>query len=258
MSLMAKKNRIPTATLFLAGTILFSLAWLMPSFPLLSFFTLAPFMAIAANNRKEKSIWTSLELILVGITVALIIASLFNETGIAYTITQAILFTMAFLGYTFVRKSLGPGVSIITITLFWLTLEYIFIKWIPIPSIYLADLLLLKKEWWRWNSQMGYLSASLWILISNTLLYLAVLTEKKINWLFVMFFIISVSGPILYSYTLQTDPISKDQMIQLYAGSTSNLPEHYTITGELIPRTSAWISLLILLSTMVKRKTTRK
>ena len=255
---MAKKDRISTLTLFVSGTIFFSLAWLMPSFPLLSFIGLAPFMAIAANNRKEKSIWTSLELILIGISVAFITASIFNDTHVAYTIAQAMVFTMAFLGYTFVRKSLGAGVSIITITLFWLAFEYVFIKWIPTPSIFLADSLLLKRDWLRWNSQVGYLSVSLWILISNTCLYLALLTERKVNWLFVILFIISVAGPIVYSYTLQVDPIDKDQMVQLYSAADPNLPESYLNRGELIPRTSAWVSVLILLSTLVKRKTSKK
>lgn len=255
---MAKKDRISTFTLFLSGTILFSLAWLMPSFPLLSFVGLAPFIAIAANNRKEKSIWTSLELILVGITAAFIAASLFNDTNIAYTIVQAMVFTMAFLGYTFVRKSLGPGVSIITITLFWLAIEYVLIKWVSVPSVFLADSLVLKRDWFRWNSQIGYLSASLWILVCNTFLYLAVLTEKKVNWIFVILFILAVVGPIVYSYTLQIDSIDKDQMMLLYSSSDQTLPQSYVSRGELVPRTSAWVSLLILLYTFVKRKIARK
>lgn len=67
---MAKKNSIGTPSLFVGGTILFSLAWMMPSFPLLAFVGFAPFIAIAANNRKEKSMWSSLELVLLGLSIS--------------------------------------------------------------------------------------------------------------------------------------------------------------------------------------------
>ena len=255
---MAKKNRIPTLALLTAGTILFSLAWLMPSFPLLAFIGLSPFIAIAVNNRKEKSMWTSLELILLGLTISLFMATLFNKIEPAYLIGQAIVFTLAFLGYTFVRKNLGPGVSLITIALFWLAIEYLLLKWNPASSIYLADTLQLKEEWVSWNSQTGYLGASLWILITNILIFKAVLTEHKTNWLFVALFALSVTIPMIYSYLLDADSITRDQMVLLYQSNGQDLSESYNANGELIPRTSAWISVLILLFTFVKRKTNRK
>lgn len=255
---MAKKDRIPPLILFLAGTILLSLAWLMPSFPLLAFVGVSPFIAIAANNRKDKSMWSSLELVLLGITISLYAATIFNKTELAYTIAQAIFFTLPFVGYSFVRKSLGAGVSIFTISLFWLTLEYVFLKWNPAPTVFLADALNLKPEWTRWNKDTGYLGSSLWILISNTFLFQAFLTEKKVSWLFAILFVLSVIGPILYSYTLELAPITKDQMMDLYSNTGVSILGSYSVNGELIPRTSAWVSALALLYTLVKRKTGKK
>lgn len=255
--MMAKKNSIGTSYLFAGGTLLFSLAWLMPSFPLLAFIGFAPFIAIAANNRKEKSMWSSLELVLLGLSFSFFAGSLFSPNLLVSILVQAILFTMSFLGYTFVRKSLGPGVSIITLSVFWLTVEYVLLKWSPFPVNFLADLFLLKPEWTAWNTNTGYLGTSLWVLISNTLLYQAVLTEKKVNWIFVVMFAISVVGPIVYSYTLSADAITREQMMQLY----SPLPDvnsDYALRGEFIPRTTSWVSVLILLFTLVKRKTTKK
>ncbi len=252
---MAKKNRIPTLALFAGGTLLFSLAWLMPSFPLLVFIGLAPFIAISVNYRKEKSIWTSLDLILLGLTIAFFSATMFNISQLAYVAGQAILFTLTFLGYNLVRKSLGPGVSIATIALFWLSIEYLLLKWNPSSSIFLGDALQLKGEWVRWNSKTGYLGASLWILITNILVFQAVLTENKTSWILVFLFVLSVALPMIYSYSLESHAITKEQMVQVYQNGDNNLSESYNSTGELIPRTSAWISVLILLFTIVKRKT---
>jgi hypothetical protein len=254
---MAKKNSIGTPYLFVGGTILFSLAWMMPSFPLLAFIGFAPFIAIAANNRKEKSMWSSLELVLLGLSISFFAGILFSFDLLASVLAHSILFTLSFLGYTFVRKSLGPGVSIITLSIFWLTTEYILLKWSPFPVTFLADLFFLKPEWTAWNPATGYLGASLWVLITNTLLYQAVLTEKKVNWIFVVLFLFTVIGPIIYSYTITDDPITRDQMTQLYS-SSSNETDDYNLNGEFIPRTAAWVSVLILLFTLVKRKTTKK
>jgi len=254
---MAKKNSISTPYLFVGGTILFSLAWMMPSFPLLAFIGFAPFIAIAVNNRKEKSVWTSLELVLLGLSISFFAGSFFSFPLLVSILAQAIIFTMSFLGYTFVRKNLGPGVSTITLSIFWLTAEYVLLKWSPFPINFLADLFYLKPEWTAWNSSTGYLGASLWVLMANTLLYLAVLTEKKVNWIFVVLFLIAVVAPMTYSYTIDSDAISREQMIQLYSlppDETSG----YTLKGEFIPRTTAWVSVLILLFTLVKRKTTKK
>lgn len=254
---MAKKNSISTPYLFVGGTILFSLAWMMPSFPLLAFIGFAPFIAIAVNNRKEKSVWTSLELVLLGLSISFFAGSFFSFPLLVSILVQAIIFTMSFLGYTFVRKNIGPGVSTITLSIFWLTAEYVLLKWSPFPINFLADLFYLKPEWTAWNSSTGYLGASLWVLMANTLLYLAVLTEKKVNWIFVVLFLIAVVAPMTYSYTIDSDAISREQMIQLYSlppDETSG----YTLKGEFIPRTTAWVSVLILLFTLVKRKTTKK
>ncbi|GAB1445229.1 MAG: hypothetical protein KF860_03915 [Cyclobacteriaceae bacterium] len=256
---MAKKNNIRTVYLFVGGTILFSLAWMMPSFPLLAFIGFAPFIAIAVNNRKEKSIWDSLELILLGLSISYFAGSLFSFNQLAQILVQTILFTLSFLGYTFVRKSLGAGVSIITLPLFWLAVEYTLLKWSPFPVNFLADLFILKPEWTAWNSSTGYLGASLWVLICNILLYLGVLTEKKVNWVFIGLFILSAAGPILYSYYAAdiAQVVSREEMMLLYSSHPS-ANNNYGLKGELIPRTAAWISVLIILFTLVKRKTTKK
>lgn len=255
---MAKKNSIGPLYLFAGGTLLLSLAWLMPSFPLVIFVGLSPFIAIAVNNRKEKTMWTSLELVLAGLSISLFASSFFDLPQLTFAIVQAILFTLPFVGYTFVRKSLGPGVSIITLPLFWLALEYVLLKWYPFPITFLADSLMLKSNWTAWNGQTGYLGASLWILTCNVLLFQGLLTEKKVNWLFIVLFLLTLLGPIAYSAMTDSNGISRDSMMALYTAGESTANPEYTSRGEFIPRTAAWISVLIVLFTFVKRKTSRK
>lgn len=255
---MAKKsNTIKTIYLFIGGTLLFSLAWLMQSFPLLALIGFAAFIAIAVNNRKEKSIWSSLELVLLGLSISFFSASFFAIDQLSFVLIQAIVFTFSFVGYTFVRKSLGVGVSLLTLPLFWLSIEYLLLKWSPIPIYFLADLFILKSEWTRWNQHTGYLGASLWVLLCNTLLFQAVLTEKKVNWILVALFAVCIIIPIIYSLSINSPSITKVEMLQQYA-SQNVINSPYAANGEFIPRTTTWVSVLILLFTLVKRKTTKK
>jgi len=255
---MAKKDSIKPIYLFLGGVTIFGLAWLMPSFPLLAFIGLSPFIAIAVNNRKEKSMWTSLELVLLGLSISFFAGSIFSATQLTYSVIQAILFTIPFAGYTLVRKTFGPNVSVITLPLFWLGLEYFLLKWYPLPIIFLADILTLKPEWTSWNTSTGYLGSSLWILLCNVFIYQGVLTEKKVNWFFIVLFVLAVVGPIVYAMTLETNAITRNEMIELYSPGKDTLATEYSLAGEFVPRTAAWISVLILLFTLVKRKVTRK
>lgn len=255
MSSMAKKNRIPTLYLFSGGTVLFSLAWLMPLFPLLAFVGLAPFFAIAVNNRAEKSLWSSMELILLGLSISFWAIDQFSLDSLTNSIVSGILFTLPFLGYTFVRENLGAKSSIIVIIFFWLAIEYITLKIYPIH--FLADLLILKSEWSKWTAQTGYLGISLWILSTNALLFKALLTEQKTNWILFVLFVAMITGPFVLSHASEASPITKQDMLAVYLDSETG-EAGYKSYAEWIARTSAWISVLIVLFTLVKQKTKRK
>ncbi|MEQ8424472.1 MAG: hypothetical protein RIA63_07165, partial [Cyclobacteriaceae bacterium] len=53
-------------------------------------------------------------------------------------------------------------------------------------------------------------------------------------------------------------PIVREEMMQLYSGGSNDQLSSYHKNGEIIPRTAAWISVLILLFTFVKTKTTKR
>lgn len=254
---MAKKNKIPTLYLFIGGTLLFSLAWLMPSFPLLTFIGLAPFMAIVANNPRENSLWNYLELVLLGFAISFFCAIFFDPAHLIKAIILSILLTTPFLGYAFARNVLGEKASLITLILYWLTIEYILLFLYPTHAIFLADIMNLKSEWLRWTAVTGYLGTTLWILCCNYLFYKALLTNDKASWIFIVLFLLVLITPIGYSYSSDWSPITREQMLAAYVGPTV-VDEGYPQKGEFIPRTATWISVLILLFTFVKKKTNRK
>jgi hypothetical protein len=175
-------------------------------------------------------------------------------------LAQAILLTLAFAGYTFSYQSLGSRLGKFTIIFFWLGLEYLLLK-LPWRNdfYFLADALELQSSWWKWNVTLGYLSISIWVLIVNLIFYLAFLKSSSINWFLVGLAISLVAGPIMYSiYFLDGSGINRDQMITLYSNSTNAISEAYINRGELITRTAAWVSVLIILLALVKNKIKKK
>ncbi len=254
---MAKNHKLPLALLFATGTFLLGMAWLMQSFPVFAFFGIAPFMAIVYGHKKETSVWNSLELILLGLSVSFFCATFFALDRLVEVIFLSMVFSLPFLGVSF-RRTLGQGAGLLAMILFWLALEYIGLKIASGHTIFLADLMRLKPEWVRWNTTTGYLGSSLWILLCNALLFKAWLAQGKFNALFFFLFMTAVISPIAYSYTLSASAVDKAQMIRFYLNDAQGLSGAYVRNGEWIPRTAAWVSVLMLLYSFVRNRTTRK
>jgi apolipoprotein N-acyltransferase len=259
---MVKKNSLNFKhvwVLFAIATIFSSAGWLMKSFPVLIFIGIAPLFAISDLAKEKPSPWNHLEIILLCLAISLFTASVFNTSQLILVLVQAILVTLAFAGYSFAYQNLGNRTGKFTIIFFWLGLEYLMLKLPWRDNFYfLADTLSLQNEWWKWNTEFGFLGISLWILVVNLFFFLGLFKSPSINWIYMILAVVSISGPIIYSvYYLNVPGINREQMISLYNGVTA-ASANYTERGELITRSSAWVSVLILLLALVKNKVKKK
>lgn len=266
---MAKRNKPDTAggqgrqinsmVLFVGASALLTAGWLMRSFPVFIFVGLAPLFAITDKTSEGDKFWEYTELILIALAIAFLAAHLFDFSALIGVLIQSIVLTLSFAGYTFCRQALGPRVGKFTIILFWLGFEYVFLKTNQADRvIFLADATQLKADWLKWTSFSGYLSATAWILFCNLLFYNAVLKKDKINWVMLALFLIGLGGPVVYSLTAGSHAVvSRQEMAALYAGlDTGN--SVYQKRGEFIPRTAAWISVLIFTFALIKNKTEKR
>lgn len=266
---MAKENKRASSAkggyevnpwiLFFIATALMTIGWLMKSFPILIFVALSPLFALADKIHSEDKFWNYAELILIALALSLLAGHIFQLQFLIPSIIQAIGFTLAFVGYGFVHQSLGPHAGKIIIIIFWLAIEYILLKlqW-PTDNLFLADAIQLKNNWSNWTYHTGYLGSSLWILLVNFILYLAVFKSGKINWIWVILFITLLAAPIIFSFTSELTGVKREEMIALYTNSIKDLRSIYLKRGEFIPRTAAWISVLIFIFALVKNKTLNK
>jgi apolipoprotein N-acyltransferase len=248
---------LPPWLLFMISAALLSAGWLMKPFPIFIFFGFAPLFAIADQAKGDDSFWVHIEFILLALVVSFFAAYAFRSTQLVVAIVQAIAFTIAFLAYSFSYQSLGSRLGKFTIIFFWLGIEYILLKlpWRE-QTVYLADAIQLRPEWLKWNSYTGYLGSTLWVLSTNLLLYMAAF-KGKLNWYLLALTFICLTAPVIYSLIIKTESIARLQMISLYSNVEVE-SVNYTKRGELVTRTAAWISVLIVLLALVKSQTTKK
>lgn len=249
-------ERINIWWLLLGGSVLLSAAWLMRSFPVFIFIGLAPFFAILDHTLEGDNFWEHAEMILIGLAVAFLAAFMFNTSSIVTVLIHAILFTLPFIGFAFVHESLGARTGKFIVIFIWLGLEYLLVKvqW-PSNTVFLADSLNNWPTWFRWNYETGYLGASAWILTANWLVYTGTM-RNGLNWPLVFLALTVIAGPLVYSLMIDAKPILRKDMIELYS-TDSVLKGNYAAKGELVARTCAWLSVLILVFAGVKSRTAK-
>ncbi len=252
---MAKENNLSPVLLLGISAALLCAGWLMKSFPVLIFAGLAPLFAITDQARDKDRFWNLSELILVGLAIGFFAAHVFKMQSLVMSMVEAIALTLAFLGYSFAYQRLGGWMGKFAIVFFWLGIEYVFLK-LPWRNqfTFLGDALALKTDWLGWTQYTGYLGSSCWILLANLLVYLGLFRAGKINWFFIVLALLWITAPIAFSYWRAGQAISRTDMIFLYDGNNSSLNKNYIRLGEVIPRTAAGISVLILLVAVIRNK----
>jgi len=261
---MAKKNSHLIHnpwSLFGLAAILLSAGWLMKPFPVLIFVGFAPLFAISDQAKDHSSPWNRFEVILLALAISFFTAQLYEVTLLVFVLAQAIVGTLTFVSYSFAYQSLGSRLGKFTIIFYWLAAEYLFLKlpW-SAQTIFLADAVQLQPRWLTWTSHTGYLGASLWILCANLIFYRAFFYKKTFNLYFFITGIAMIAIPVLISYQLETTGINREQMILAYTHTQplNEINDSYARQGELIARTAAWVSVLIILLSIVKNKTRKK
>lgn len=257
MSSMEKKRPdIHPLLLAFAGALLLCGGFLITSFPLLIFFGISPLLALSEPSEKSSgSMLEKMELVLLALTVPMLFIAWTQGTATVSSLGLGILYTLTFVGHAWVRRVLGIRSGKVTLLIFWLAAEYVVLKVAPNQGLFLADSLQQVTDWLRWNVSTGYLGASLWILIVNWCGYQAFLHTKGIQWVWAISGMLLLAGPIVYAFTLKDSPITREVMINFYANKASDADVIYLARGELVVRTAAWLSVLILLFTFVRQQT---
>jgi hypothetical protein len=218
----------------------------------------APLFALMDRVSEKKPFWNQFEFILFTLSVSLFAANLFNTNLLFISITQAIILTLPFIVYGFARQALGERTIKFTVIFLWLAAEYLFLKspWNE-SLVYLADGFMLHTQWLTFTQHSGFLGISLWILICNLLTYQSFFKKGTFDIPWIVAFVVCMIAPPLLAISMKWEPITRSTMLSLYQ-NTSVENAVYATRGEWIARTAAWISVLVILLSIVKNKTGKK
>lgn len=255
---MAKETKLNPYWLAGISAALLTAGWLMKSFPVFLLVGYAPLFALTDRISDKKPFWNQFEFILFALALSIFAANIFATESLLASVTQGIILTLSFIAFGFARQALGNRTVIFTIIFFWLAFEYVFLisPWRE-TFVYLADGFILQPQWLTFTQHTGYLGISLWILVCNVLVYTSYFKTGKFSWGWASTAGSAMVLPILLVVIKDWEPITRAMMINQY--TTQEIEKTiYTSRGEWIARTGAWVSVLILLLSLVKNKTGKK
>lgn len=252
MNTIQKSNARPFV-LFTAGSMLIISSILWENFPVLIFIAFAPFFALLDFTWAPRTVSIIALVCLLGVLSELVLYYAGVNTPVLLYILLA---TGLFAAFWSVQHLTQNRLNKFTLVIVFIAVEYLLVKlMIHTNPVFLADILGHKPAWTRWNISTGYLGTSLWIMATNLLFYQAILKAKKMNLFLSLLGLLSIALPILYSLSLENEAVTKAQLLQVYSGNSVKEDNPYSIHGELISRTGAWVSILIIIFTLVRIKT---
>lgn len=239
--------------LFILAQLLLLLAFAFRDFPIFIFLAFAPLFALIDNPTGLKDFY--LPFIVATGTALVFYFTMQDSMQPSSVLSWGVYFCLlaaVFAIYVVLKRWRPLTINKFALITFILGMEYLFLKFTgDLNPVFLADLLQNKTSWTRWNVHTGYTGSTLWILLVNLVVYQALFIPKKINWILCIVSLLIIVFPILISYKISGIPITKLDVIGLYNHDvTSN--SVYSERGELISRTGAWVSALIIIFTLVK------
>jgi hypothetical protein len=255
MSIFYRLGKNPVR-LFIAAQTLLLLSFIGRDFPVFIFFAFAPMFALIDHPSALKDSYLPFLVALVTAFIAYYaMQQSMYQTSVLSWIIYFILLATVFTLYILIQRWTANTLNKFALIIFILGMEYLLLKFMEKPNpVFLADLLKHKTTWTRWNIFTGYSGATFWILLSNLLFYQALFKAEKINWPLCVVAFIVVLAPILYSLMDNATSISKAEVISFYSDNVFT-NSTYSQHGELISRTGAWVSMLIIIFTLIKGMT---
>lgn len=229
-------------------------------FPILLFVALAPLFAILHIDHKAKlGSFDFIALIL--LIAANLAAGILLELDLLDAIVYGSLMWLATVVYKFTNKHSRNNLGLLTLIIYWLSLEYVALKLNPALSHYLLGASFDYVSFISWSNYSGLTGITAWLLAANVLVYISLfkdggILEGQIRWLTISYSIILIALPIIISSFIELSPevITPEIAQRFYSEKPVDLTP-YNTNGEIFGRSSAWVAVLIIIYAFVKRKT---
>ncbi|MBO6515177.1 MAG: apolipoprotein N-acyltransferase [Bacteroidia bacterium] len=178
-------KRLTYLGLALLGGVLPAIGWPPHKLSFLLFFAFVPFLLLETHFvEKKRGIWFGLYAYL-GLFVFNLITTwwVWNASpggAVFMLFANSFLMLIPFLSYRFCKKILGQGRGLLMFIATWLTFEYFHFRWdLNYPWLTLGNGFATSTSLVQWYEYTGAPGGSLWILLSNALIFLLVTQYKR-------------------------------------------------------------------------------
>ena len=168
---MKKTISIPAS--LLSGLLLFA-AWPVSPLTFLIFFGFTPLLFVADGLQKKSTFfWHSfLTLLIWNASTTWWIWNSTDIGSIAAIIANSLLMCLPWLGFFAVKKRSGNLVGYTALISFWMLFEYIHLNWqLSWPWLTIGNVFASHPEWIQWYEFTGVSGGTLWVLLSNILIF---------------------------------------------------------------------------------------
>jgi len=168
-------KRYTSLLLSLASGILLWAAWPTSAFTLLIFIAWTPLLWLETkpiSNRRFFA-FTYVTMFTWNVTTTWWIWNASEPGAIAAFLANSLLMCLPWLAFRITKRKLGNTIGYISLIAFWLCFEYIHLHdWgLSWPWLTLVNVFATHIEWIQWYEYTGTSGGSLWVLLSNVLIF---------------------------------------------------------------------------------------
>lgn len=176
-------QRFQYLLIMLAGSLLLWAAWPVSPFTLLIFIAWVPLLWLEENVSSAKKFFglTYLHMLCWNVLVTWWVwnASLPGALGAFFA--NSLIMCLPWLLFRFTKKTFGRWIGYGSLVIYWLAFEYLHHNWeLSWPWLTLGNSFATHPEWIQWYQYSGASGGTLWILLSNILVY-AAFNENRQN-----------------------------------------------------------------------------
>lgn len=161
----------------LSGGILLWAAWPVSALTILIFFAWVPLLWLEreAQNGKKFFGWLYLHMLIWNAATTWWIWYASDAGAAGAIIANSLIMCLPWMLMRFTRKQWGNMAGYTALIIFWVTFEYIHHNWeLSWPWLTLGNVFALHPEWVQWYMFTGSTGGTVWVLISNVLVFAAI------------------------------------------------------------------------------------
>lgn len=176
-------NRWLPILLSLAGALLLWASWPTAPFTFLIFIAFIPFLRLAdiVPHRGKYYGCIFLTLFLWNVATTWWVGNTtVPASGLAANLINTLVMSVPLMGYHRTRTRIGRTAGYFALIVYWLTFEYVHLNWeFSWPWLSLGNVFAMHPSWIQWYEYTGVSGGTVWVLLSNILIYHTWLQRKQ-------------------------------------------------------------------------------